>query len=167
MQRNRSKLWLYSFITLTKLIWHYLGTCTFRISLWTTKSYKHQHTEHTVLSTDNLVENHVTKVTADLAVMIRSWMSLHPHVKQTDVQLPHTSLRSPLCIYKNGSGSSWKQMVDTVALFIVRGTHHRSQAHYQYKNIVQQFSCHSKHSYLSVNGPVTSAAIQIKKKKQT
>ena len=57
-------------------------------------------------------------------------------------------------------------MVDTVALFIVRGTHHRSQAHYQYKNIVQQFSCHSKHSYLSVNGPVTSAAIQIKKKKK-
>lgn len=39
------------------------------------------------------------------------------------------------------------------------------EAHHQYKNIVQQFSCHSKHSYLSVNGPVTSAAIQITNKK--
>lgn len=33
------------------------------------------------------------------------------------------------------------------------------------KYIVQQFSCHSKHSYLSINGPVTSAAIQKKKTK--
>lgn len=35
------------------------------------------------------------------------------------------------------------------------------------KYIVQQFSCHSKHSYLSVNGPVASAAIQIKYNKKT
>lgn len=54
-----------------------------------------------------------------------------------------------------------------VALF----THHwssswtrfRDEAHLQYKNIVQQFSCHSKHSYLSFNGPVTSVAIRKKK----
>lgn len=42
------------------------------------------------------------------------------------------------------------------------GTRFKEEAHQQYKNIVQHFSCHSKHSYLSVNGPVTSAAIQIK-----
>lgn len=54
-----------------------------------------------------------------------------------------------------------------VALF----THHWSsswtrftdEAHLQYKNIVQQFSCHSEHSYLSFNGPVTSVAIWEKK----
>lgn len=41
-------------------------------------------------------------------------------------------------------------------------TRFRDEAHLQYKNIVQQFSCHSKHSYLSFNGPVTSVAIQKK-----
>lgn len=53
-----------------------------------------------------------------------------------------------------------------VALFTHRWssswTRFRDEAHVQYKNIVQQFSCHSKHSYLSFNGPVTSGAIQRK-----
>lgn len=70
---------------------------------------------------------------------------------------------------QNGSGSSGKQKIDRASLFTHRWSSHRTrfkeEAHLQYKNIVQQFSCHSKHSYLSVNGPVTSAAIQ--KNKQT
>lgn len=57
-----------------------------------------------------------------------------------------------------------------MALFIIYGTtqsplvslslfttRSKEEAHHQYKNIVQQFSCHSKHSYLSVNGPVISS----------
>lgn len=54
-----------------------------------------------------------------------------------------------------------------VALFThwsSKWTRFKDEAHLQYKNIVQQSSCHSKHSYLSINGPVTSAAIQIMQK---
>ncbi len=86
---------------------------------------------------------------------------------------PHRSPRSLLFIYKmavvrleNKGLIRW-----LCSLFVALFTHHwspnrtrfKEEAHNQYKNIVQQFSCHSKHSYLSVNGPVTSAAIQIKK----
>lgn len=54
---------------------------------------------------------------------------------------------------------TWRLCSLLVALF----THHwssswtrfRDEAHLQYKNIVQQFSCHSKHSYLSFNGHVS------------
>lgn len=59
--------------------------------------------------------------------------------------------------------------VRNVALFAHRWSSPSTrfeEAHHQYKNIVQQFSCHSKHSYLSVNGPVTSAAIQKKKQQK-
>lgn len=44
-----------------------------------------------------------------------------------------------------------------------RWTRFKDNAHCRYKNIVQLFSCHSKHSFLSTNGPVTSAAIHINK----
>lgn len=79
----------------------------------------------------------------------------------------------PSLYIQNGSGLSGKQEAGLVSLFIVVAlfTHQssswtrlRDEAHLRYKNIVQQFSCHSKHSYLSFDGPVTSAAIQKNKK---
>lgn len=64
---------------------------------------------------------------------------------------------------------TWRLCSLLVALFTHQWpsswTRFRGEAHLQYKNIVQQFSCHSKHSYLSFNGPVTSAPIRRKKKK--
>lgn len=40
------------------------------------------------------------------------------------------------------------------------------KAHPQYKNIVQQFSCHSKHSYLSVKWPSRISSHSHKKRKK-
>lgn len=104
-------------------------------------------------------------------------MSIHSHVSQTPhAANPHRSLRSLLCIYKMAVVPLESEGLIRwlCSSFVALVAHHRSsnwtrfkeEAHHQYKNIVQQFSCHSKHSYLSVNGPVTSAAIQIKKQQQ-
>lgn len=157
--------------------------------------HTYTHTEQTVLSTDKVVENHMIKVTAVFEYRVgckvfaqwsRSyksqavWASTHTFIRRmcstsaccTPTQTP----RIPSLYLQNGSGSSWKTTGQsgfvhcswhyslTAGLLI--GPDLKDEAHHQYKNIVQQFSCHSKHSYLSVNGPVISAAIQIKKKKK-
>lgn len=89
----------------------------------------------------------------------------------------HHHLRDPFCLFTKMAVVCLEMERPTwrlCSLLVARFTHQRSsswtrfrdEAHLQYKNRVQQFSCHSKHSYLSFNGPVTSAAIQ-KTNKQT
>lgn len=142
------------------------------------KSYIHQHTEQTVLSTDEVVTWSKWQQSLSIVWDVRC---LHDDpagmiTGPTSVQSPCNSagckptqipsIYTTAVVRLENRGSIWRLCSLFLAPFAHRWssnwTRFKEEAHHQYKNIVQQFSCHSKHSYLSVNGPVTSAAIQIK-----
>lgn len=150
-------LWYYSFITVTKLMWHYIGTCTFSVFFYRQHIYIQAHSTDSVKNRQNGgTHDHLTAVCE------------YPAGPEVDDDLygPSLYLQKWQWLVWKLRGRPRRLCSSLVALFAHQwsssGTRFRGEAHLQYKNIVQQFSCHSKHSYLSFNGPVTPAAIQKK-----
>lgn len=116
----------------------------------------YKHTVQTVFRTDTMEEHTIT------------WQQvLSDHDHGYDLWPPFCLFTKMAVVCLETERPSWRLCSWMAALFPHQWssswTRFRDKAHLQYKNIVQQFSCHSKHSYLSFNDPVTSAATQKKK----
>lgn len=133
---------------------YYILTCTFSVFLTDNKLiYKHTDSvqnRHNGGTHDHMTAGSVgpdTMTSASPSVYVQTWQWFVWKGRDRAGVFVHGWL------FTQQWSSSW--------------TRFRDEAHLQYKNIVQQFSCHSKHSYLSFNDPITSAATQKKKKKPT